>query len=87
MLIVILAILLALGIAIYTNFDAFWTTFHHIFFRNDLWLLNLRTDILIMIVPPDFFNHLCIRIFFIYMACILFFFILFSVLAKKEKTA
>jgi len=48
-----------IGTYILIDFDSFWTNFHHIFFSsNDLWLLDLRSDILIMIVPPEFFNHL-----------------------------
>lgn len=63
---------LIIGLWILIDFDSFWIFFHHIFFAgNDLWLLNLRKDILIMIVPPEFFNHLVIRI------CATFVFILF----------
>ena len=54
-----------LGAWVFIDFDSFWTFFHHIFFAgNELWLLDLRTDILIMIVPPEFFDHLVITIFF-----------------------
>ena len=53
----------AVRIWIIIDFDSFWTFFHHIFFAgNDLWLLDLRKDVLIMIVPPEFFNHLVIMI-------------------------
>ncbi|MBR3264704.1 MAG: TIGR01906 family membrane protein [Erysipelotrichaceae bacterium] len=53
----------AVSIWIIIDFDSFWTFFHHIFFAgNDLWLLDLRKDVLIMIVPPEFFNHLVIMI-------------------------
>ena len=41
------------------DFNSFWNYFHHIFFSgNDLWILDLNKDILIMIVPPEFFFHL-----------------------------
>lgn len=67
------------------DFDSFWTLFHEIFFAgNKLWILDLNKDILIMIVPPDFFNDLVIRIiifFFIY----LFVFALLLFLLKKRK--
>lgn len=57
------AVLAVLGVWILIDFDSFWTMFHHVFFpSNDLWLLDLRKDILIMIVPPEFFNHLVITI-------------------------
>ena len=45
------------------DFDSFWNSFHHVFFAgNDLWILDLRKDILIMIVPPEFFNNLVLYI-------------------------
>ena len=56
-------VLLVLGVWILIDFDSFWTMFHHVFFpTNELWILDLRKDILIMIVPPEFFNHLVITI-------------------------
>lgn len=58
-----LLILAVLGTWILIDFDSFWTSFHHVFFAgNDLWILDLRKDILIMIVPPEFFNHLVVTI-------------------------
>ena len=60
-----------LGIWILIDFDSFWTSFHHVFFpSNDLWLLDLRKDILIMIVPPEFFNHLVVTIVVTFIAII-----------------
>ena len=40
------------------DFTWFWNNFHHVFFSNDLWLLNPKTDILIMMVPEQFFFDL-----------------------------
>ena len=52
-----------IGLWVLIDFDSFWTLFHKIFFTgNDLWILDLRKDILIMIVPPEFFNNLVITI-------------------------
>lgn len=75
-----------IGFWILIDFDSFWTTFHHIFFSsNDLWLLNLRTDVLIMIVPPEFFNHLVTKIVIIFiLIIILFYFVLYSLAKRKE---
>lgn len=54
---------LALLLVAIVDFDFFWTNFHYIFFAgNDLWLLDPRTDILIMMVPLEFFNALVMRI-------------------------
>jgi len=44
---------LALWAAI--DFTSAFTFFHHIFFRNDLWQLDPRTDMLIRIMPQQFF--------------------------------
>ena len=44
------------------DFTWFWTNFHNVFFSNDLWLLNPKTDILIMMVPEQFFFDLTFRI-------------------------
>lgn len=52
----------ALAFYAFLDFNAFWTMFHHIFFRNDLWLLDPNTDILIMMVPETFFFNLVFRI-------------------------
>ena len=46
----------------YVDFDAFWTAFHHVAFRNDLWLLNPSTDLMINLFPAAFFSKLVFRI-------------------------
>ena len=55
-------ILCALLILAYSDFDSFWTTFHEIFFDNDLWLLNPNTSIMINMLPDTVFYHLVILI-------------------------
>ena len=37
------------------DFDGLFTTFHHLAFTNDLWLLDPRTDLLIRLMPEEFF--------------------------------
>lgn len=44
-----------IGILAAMDFTRYFTVFHHIFFDNDLWLLDPRTDLLINIVPEPFF--------------------------------
>ena len=74
-----------IGMWILIDFDSFWTFFHHIFFAgNDLWLLDLRSDILIMIVPPEFFNHLVITIVITFVSLIMSFGLIVFILKKKE---
>lgn len=66
---ILFAIVLALGIFAVLDFDTFWTSFHHIFFRNDLWLLNPNTDRLILMVPGNFFFALVTKIVFYTIIC------------------
>ncbi|AMC93469.1 hypothetical protein AOC36_05590 [Erysipelothrix larvae] len=52
------------GIAFYAfiDFNAFWTQFHEVFFSNDLWLLDPRTDRMIQMFPEPFFSAMVQRI-------------------------
>ena len=59
---VLLGLIAVLGIYAALDFNSFWTGFHKIFFTNDLWLLDPRTDILIQMVPEQFFFDLVMRI-------------------------
>ena len=45
-----------------TDFSKYFIIFHHIFFRNDLWILDPGTDLLINIVPEPFFMDTAARI-------------------------
>ena len=60
--------LILLGIWILADFTGFWTTFHQLFFTNDLWLLNPATDLMINLFPEAFFSHLVIRILLWFLA-------------------
>ena len=69
------------------DFDSFWTFFHKIFFAgNELWLLNLKKDILIMIVPPEFFNNLVIRILITFLGLLFLIFISLYLINNRKKT-
>ncbi len=46
------------------DFNTFWTTFHLMFFSNDLWILNPAVDRLIMLVPLEFFYDMVFKIVF-----------------------
>jgi integral membrane protein (TIGR01906 family) len=45
-----------------TNFQKFWIVFHEVFFFNDLYILNPETDILIQMMPLQFFLKISTRI-------------------------
>ena len=59
-----LLVLGALGAIAATNFDWFWTKFHHVFFTNDLWLLDPFTSLMINMLPQELFSALVMRILF-----------------------
>lgn len=44
------------------DFTTVFTKFHLLFFTNDLWLLDPRTDVLIQMVPEQFFRDICVFI-------------------------
>ena len=52
------------GIAVWAlvNFDGLFITFHRVAFTNEGWLLDPRTDLLIRLMPVDFFVSLGTRI-------------------------
>jgi integral membrane protein (TIGR01906 family) len=52
----------ALAVYAAVDFTGFWINFHHVFFSNDLWILDPRTSILIQMVPEQFFSDLVARI-------------------------
>lgn len=83
-LLIMLLVISVLGIWIIVDFDSFWDAFHHVFFAgNDLWILDLSKDILIMIVPPDFFNNLVIYIVISFVVLIILFYVFLKIIARK----
>lgn len=64
---VLIGLLIGLAIMVFSDFNAFWTTFHHIFFPgNDLWLLDPATDAMIRMLPGELFNDLVVRILILF---------------------
>ena len=60
--IVLMVLLAAIGIFVAIDFNMFWTYFHLVFFDNDLWLLDPRTDVMIQMFPEQFFKDVVIQI-------------------------
>jgi integral membrane protein (TIGR01906 family) len=63
---VILFLGIVLSILMYQDFTPVWSQFHYIFFSNNLWQLNPETDILIRMVPEQFFFDTVQRILFLF---------------------
>ena len=51
-----------LGALVATDFNQYFMIFHEIFFNNDLWLLDPKTDLMIRMLPEGFFFDMVIRI-------------------------
>lgn len=59
------------GFLFMSDFNKYFTMFHEIFFDNDLWLLDPRTDLLIRMLPEGFFMDMVIRIGLIFLSLLL----------------
>ena len=51
-----------IGVFVATNFNKVFILFHEIFFTNDLWLFDPRTDYMIRMLPEGFFFDMVVRI-------------------------
>ena len=57
-----LALMMGVGFLALTGFDALFLKFHQIVFTNDLWLLDPRTDYLIILFPQGFWFDATMRV-------------------------
>ena len=79
----VFAVALALIGIISTDFTKYFIVFHKIFFNNDLWVLDPRTDMLINIVPEGFFFDTAARIALVFAGIVMVFFVGNLVLYKR----
>lgn len=56
------AIIIFLILIVSTDFNKYFNIFHEIFFSNDLWILNPKTDLMIQMLPQAFFSTIGLRI-------------------------
>ena len=68
---VFVLVVLCFGIWVLADFTAFWTAFHHMFFTNDLWLLDPRVDRMILICPEQLFFGIVVRFIGLFLAAAL----------------
>jgi len=73
----------ALLAIIFSDFEYAFIIFHEIFFDNDLWLLDPNIDLLINIVPLQFFVDLFIVIMALFASIIIAFLILCNIYLKN----
>lgn len=58
---IVFSFLFAISFYAIVDFDSFWIRFHYIFFTNDLFFLDPTTDLLIQMVPSQFFFDLVFK--------------------------
>ncbi len=68
------------------RFNHYFTLFHEIFFTNDDWILNVKTDLLINIVPEGFFRDTAFWIAGVFGASAFIVWSIAWLLAKRMKT-
>jgi len=57
----VVALVVLVGVLSLMDFDALWTRFHQLAFRNDLWQLDPSKDYLIMLFPEPFWFTATLR--------------------------
>lgn len=75
----------AIGLFALIDFSSFWILFHETLFTNDLWLLDPRTDRLIMMVPEAFFMGLVYQIIGSFILIFVLILLLYFFLERKVK--
>jgi integral membrane protein (TIGR01906 family) len=68
---------------IFMNFDRLFVAFHGVFFNNDAWIFDARTDPIILALPQDFFMH-CFVLVFVMLELLLM--LLYFWVRRKVKT-
>ena len=81
----ILFAMIILSIIISIDFDSAFIKFHHLFFNNDLWLLDPRTDIMIRMLPQDFFMNMAIRIGLYFVRFLALIYIILTIIVRNNK--
>ncbi len=66
-----------------SNFSKYFVLFHKIFFDNDLWLLDPRTDILINMVPEIFFFQTALLILLVFVIMVVGTLVITHLLRKR----
>lgn len=66
-------LLIIIGVLAYIDFNKYFTYFHLIFFTNDLWILDPKTDLMIQMLPENLFSGMALNVmlsFLIYLTIV-----------------
>jgi integral membrane protein (TIGR01906 family) len=66
------------------NFEKAFVQFHHMFFDNDLWMLNGYQDLLVDMVPLGFFIDICIFIVSLLLLSLIVLFVVSNFILRKN---
>ncbi|PKM57631.1 MAG: TIGR01906 family membrane protein [Firmicutes bacterium HGW-Firmicutes-3] len=81
----LLTIMIGIGILFALDFNKYFTLFHELFFSNDLWLLDPKTDIMINMVPEVYFYTVVMMSLFLFLIGIIITVISVTVIGKRIK--
>jgi integral membrane protein (TIGR01906 family) len=70
-------------VSMIVNFNYTFILFHKLLFRNDLWILNPRTDFLLMMFPQRFFLEIAIGILILFFIINIFILSLIKIIKSK----
>lgn len=73
------------GLLFMSDFNKYFTLFHEIFFNNDLWLLDPRTDLLIRMLPEGFFLDMVVRIGITFLLLLAILLVISIVMLMRQK--
>lgn len=82
----LLGLMAVIGILFATDFNKYFTIFHELFFSNDLWLLDPKTDIMINMVPEVYFYSIVMMSLFLFSVGMIITVISMTVIGKRLKT-
>lgn len=83
---ILLGVLLLATLIVSRNFDQYFVLFHHMFFDNDLWILDPKVDNLINLLPEGFFLDTAGRIMLIFIGSVLGMSGIFTIIHKALKS-
>lgn len=82
---IIMILLVILTIIISIDFSSAFIKFHKIFFNNDLWILDPKTDLMIRMLPENYFLSISLRIFLTFISGVILSIILLSLNTRYSK--
>ena len=84
---VFVLMLAAIAVWVLFDFSSFWTAFHHLFFTNDLWLLDPATSRMINMMPQQLFYDIVLFVVAVFLVLWAALIAIAVAVRRKEKRA